>query len=121
MPAHPHLMHANALMARYNAHRTRLSHNRKPRLWDNASHLSDHRRRALAADLFVIADCQMHRELTAYEMRHIGQCERDEALHIAGPAPEQFASLCGHAAFAQDKGVCAPILALYRHNIAMAR
>ena len=78
----------------------------------------DHLRRAKTADFLVIGECQMHgpRQVCRGKLRGGRQRQGQEALHVAGPAPEQPLAL-----LRERKGVRTPGLAVHRHHVGVAR
>ena len=74
--------------------------------------------RTEAADLFVMGEGEMHRaaQLLAGKMRGHRHGGGDEALHVAGAAPEEMA-----VAFDHPVGVAGPVLVFDRNDIGMAR
>ena len=115
MPAHAHLVQGDALVARHHRHAGRLTHHGEHRCGHMPGDAGDHVRRALAADLLVIAQRNVHGPPPLPEQRHRGQCQRDERLHVAGPAPVQLAVALGH-----HPRIARPVLPVDRHDIAMA-
>ena len=107
-----------ALVAGDGLHHRRLAHDHGRGLWQHFQHPVDHRRRAGAPHLLVIAQRQLQRARDAAVMR-LDQCPDGQgvkALHVAGAAAEIFA-----VAFHHGPGIIRPGLAIHGHDIGMAR
>ena len=117
-PLHMHMKPGAALMASDDLHVRRLANQRSGPFGQNLPHRLDHRRRAGAAHLFVIGQCQLHRPPHAHLLRpHQGPDRQgDIALHVTGAAPVKPT-----IAFDNSPWVGCPVLPIHRHHIGMAR
>src|SRR3546814_3287138 len=72
---------------------------------------------ALAADLLVIGEAEVHRRVQAAveEARRMGQRHRDEGFHVAGAAAVGAAAVLAHL-----PGIAGPVLVVDRHHVGVA-
>ena len=117
--AHAGLEAVDTLVGVHDRHVRGLAHDHDVRLdAQRGAKLVDHQRRPEAADLFVEREGEMDRclERAGGELRHEGERDRAEALHVRSAAPIEAAVLLHEA-----ERICVPGLAIHRHHVGMAR